>query len=329
MSENSTKASQHDKSPSAQNDAPSTEQQTEDKPLGGKNIHLPNTGTEVYLNTAHVGTDSTAMVILLTNSLGIKSTNNLHLADQFAAKLGCTVAMPDIFEGDPVPTGGAILDDEVNMAQSPVSTEQTAAPSSVSMLVHIKSFAVSAVKGFLEDMWAARHSLSHTLPLIESAVQELLDVYKPSQVVVVGYSFGAKYVLHLLSSSNSSSKSTSSFDAIKCGVAVHPSLLEASDSKDVTKPLHLVYAKDDDLLPEPLVRKALQVLADRTLDSESTYHAEVETTVYDNETERAVDSTILPLPHGFAVPGDYPASIVGDRPEKVFRVITAWISEHL
>lgn len=330
-----------------------------DKPLpvnppAGRTFHLPATGTAVY--TAGQPQESKTMVILLTNSLGLTSINNRRLADRVSAKLGCAVVVPDLFEGEPVTTGGAVLEDgsgvEPSVAGAIAATAEAAIrsqdpqqqnPRQPSLLSLVKTFAVSTVKGFLEDMWSARHTFEHTLPLVQATVTEILSVYHPEKVAVLGYSFGAKYALHLLSkdlpakykaqqwadkSSTTSTDGSSSetapnglLDCLKCGVVVHPSLLEASDFKDVVKPVHIIYGKDDELLSEDLIRKGLHVL------SEKEPTVPVETTVYDNEAERAQGAQ--PLPHGFAVPGDYPESIVGDLPDKVFSVVTAWISENL
>lgn len=330
-----------------------TEKSRPADPSAGRTFHLPATGTAVY--TAGHPQESKTMVILLTNSLGLTSINNRRLADRLSTKLGCAVVVPDLFEGEPVTTGGAVLEDgsgvEPSVAGAIAATAEAAIRSQepqqqntrqTSLLSLVKTFAVSTVKGFLEDMWSARHTFEHTLPLVQATVAEILSVYRPEKVAVLGYSFGAKYVLHLLSkdlpakykaqqwankplrsSDEGSSSNTlpkSLLDCIHCGVVVHPSLLEVSDFKDVVKPMHIVYGKDDELLSEDMVRKGLQVL------SEKEPAVPVEATVYDNEEERA--NGAQPLPHGFAVPGDYPESIVGDRPDKVFSVVTAWISEN-
>lgn len=384
----------------------------------GRTFYLPASSTEIYLagyqpppaplgkdehqqqtatagNTANNTTNT--LVILLTNSLGISSKNNRALADRFAEKLGCLVAMPDLFEDDPVTTGGAVLHDDeeeensyndnrrenkyeneelIGHADANTNTSATTSAATgagagagatsatgatantnkhkKSLLSLVKTFAISTVKGFLEDMWTAKHTFDHTLPILETTVTELLTVYQPQKVAVVGYSFGAKYVLHLLNegpalpegpasrwasaaedlttrgqqgpttTTTTSAAIPNLYKKIVCGAVIHPSLLEPSDFENVIKPVHLVYAKDDDLLPESIVRKGLQLLDDRN----KSLAGDVETTVYDNQVERA-NYGAQPLPHGFAVPGDYPSSIVGDRADQVFNVVTAWVSEHL
>lgn len=306
--------------------------------------------------------DKRTMLILLTNSLGLKSSNNLYLADRYAQRLKCTVAVPDLFEGDPITTGGAVLDP--TETSPPTSSSAAAAadpaqqqqqqqqPKAMSFLAQVKTFAVSTVKGFLEDMWSARHTFSHTLPLLQDSVGELLGVYRPAKVVVVGYSFGAKYVLHLLSQAppelpagydptswtasddalrEAESGDSDEYENILCGVVVHPSLLDPLDFQNVAKPVHIVYSKADELLPEPLLHKGLRTLEARKRKNAYVQgRAEVTTSVFDNEEERkASQGVVPPLPHGFAVPGDYPARVVGDRPDQVFELATDWLQKHM
>lgn len=350
----------------------------------GRSFHLPASGTEVYIaaphnktdttSTAteateykqeHISTESDLLAILLTNSLGISSKNNLALAHLYADRLGCQVVMPDLFEGDPVTTGGNVLEEDEVAAEETGAADTastTAAPSTddqpkghhrkSSLLSQVKTFAVSTVKGFLEDMWAAKHTPEQVLPIVQSTVVELISVYKPRKVVVIGYSFGARYVVPLLaakppqfvaaqwaSSSSNGAPATddtsatkegeNAYDRIVCGAVIHPSLLDPADFQHVVKPVHLVYSKDDELLPEPIIRDSLRTLDERKTAAGSASPAPFETTVYDNDAERKANPAVESLPHGFAVPGDYPPSVVGDRPQRVFSVITSWISEHL
>ena len=331
--------------------------QVSNKPLPvnppvGQTFRLSGTGTEVYMTNGGVAnSDKKTMIILLTNSLGLSSSNNLYLADRFAETLKCTVAVPDLFESDPVTTGGAILDPtETNTKTEEPTSPEPSKP--MSLLAQVKSFAVSTVKGFLEDMWSARHTFSHTLPLLQDTISELLAVYRPSKVAVVGYSFGAKYVLHLLSQAPPELPAgydptswTASDDALReaeagysdeyenimCGVVINPSLLDPKDFLNVAKPTHIIYSKDDDLLPESLIHRGLRLLESRKRQNAHIQgRVVVTTTIFDNDAERiASNNEVPPLPHGFAVPGDYPEKTVGDRPEKVFILTTSWIQERM
>ncbi|KAF5102452.1 hypothetical protein D0Z00_000379 [Geotrichum galactomycetum] len=318
-------------------------------PPVGKTFQLQGTGVEVYITNGGVpeASKSRKMVILLTNSLGLGSSNNLYLADRFARSLGCLVAVPDLFEGDPVTTGGAVLEPSTPTVPTTSASESTGP---FSFLNQVKTFVVSTAKGFLEDMWSARHTFSHTLPIVQDTASELLAVYKPARVAIVGYSFGAKYVLHLLSLAppelpagydptswtasddalrEADSGDSDEYENIVCGVVVHPSLLDPKDFVHVAKPAHLIYGRDDELLPDALVRKSIRELeASKRKNGPVQGGAVLTMTVFDNERERKESSNrVEPLPHGFAVPGDYPEEVVGDRPNQVFELAVDYIRQ--
>lgn len=307
----------------------------------GKSFKLVNSKTEVYtVNDPPSGdsinsTDpaSKVLVILLTNSLGLKSENNLKLADRYAQALNTTVVVPDLFDGDPVSN---IIDpsDLAVPAVAAAGSGSKPSPAGVkigeevgtfSLIGKVKLMVASTVKGFFDDMWTAKHSFETTNRRLAQTLHELVtETYKPDKVVLVGYSFGAKYVLHYLKKTRGNSAVA---DKVVCATCVHPSLLETTDFEAVQTPLYFVYARHDDLLPEDLIRKCLEVHEDKNGTS-----VKIETAVYDNQDEQkraASEQEVLPLPHGFAVPGDYPKSVVGDRPDKVFNVLTSWIREHL
>lgn len=320
-------------------------------PPVGKTFQLHGTGAEVYMTNGGISEagKSRKMVILLTNSLGLSSSNNLYLADRFARSLGCLVAVPDLFEGDPVTTGGAVLEPSTPTVPTPVANSASESTGPFSFLNQVKTFVVSTAKGFLEDMWSARHTFSHTLPIVQDTTSELLAVYKPARVAIVGYSFGAKYVLHLLSLAppelpagydptswtasddalrEADSGDSDEYENIVCGVIVHPSLLDPKDFAHVAKPAHLIYGRDDELLPDTLVRKSIRELeANKRKNGDIQGRAVLTTTVFDNERERKESGNVEPLPHGFAVPGDYPEEVVGDRPNQVFELAVDYIRQ--
>lgn len=292
--------------------------------------------------------DRKKMIILLTNSLGLSSTNNLYLADRYAKEFKCTVAVPDLFDNDPITTGGAIYDPSETSASPSADGAKPEPPKTLSFLTKVKTFAVSTVKGFLEDMWSARHTFSHTLPLLQDSVSELLGVYRPKRVAVIGYSFGAKYVLHLLTQAppdlpagydptawtasddalrQAESGDGDEYENIMCGVVIHPSLLDPQDFSNVVKPVHIIHSKDDELLPQSLLNQGMRALNSSRHQKGviNQRDCDVDITCFDNkEEQQASNNTIPPLPHGFAVPGDYPERIVGNRPEEVIKVVTDW-----
>lgn len=283
--------------------------------------------------------NNNVLVILLTNSLGLGSENNLKLADRYARALNATVVVPDLFDGDPV--ANILEQSEQTSAQQQQAEIKNQAP--VSLLSKVKFMVASTVKGFFDDMWAAKHAFETTNQRLAQTLHELVfETYKPKKVVLVGYSFGAKYVLHYLQSAAAATTNSNErvlAERIVCGACVHPSLLEPLDFAAIEKPLYFVYSRDDDLLPEATVRKCFEVHEDQHGAG-----VKIETAVYDNAAEQNAASAattsngsnnsddaggLLPLPHGFAVPGDYPRSVVGDRPDQVFRMLVSWIREHL
>lgn len=312
-------------------------------PPRGQTVTIVGTDTRAYIvSGAAAAGDSSRMLVLLTNSLGLESTNNLLLADRYADRLRCLVVVPDLFGGDPIPAGAAQTAAEMahagaatgqdgasNSSSSAVTPAPAPAPS---LIFRVKSLAVSLVKGFVEDMWAARHTYDKTMPVVRGAVLELVAAYAPRKIAVVGYSFGARYALRLLAPPpgfQNRAWAGDETDAVTCGAVVHPSLLQGTPGADpggapgadfagVNKPVFLVYSKDDELLPEATIKHGLRVLAENNV--------EVETAVYDNDKERAATPGLEPLPHGFAVPGDYPQDVVGDRPDNVFNLVASWIS---
>lgn len=323
----------------------------------GKTFKLVNSKTQVYTTRGPPGpitprdnddmatgnnqdnNNNNVLVILLTNSLGLGSENNLKLADRYARALNATVVVPDLFDGDPV--ANILEQSEQTSAQQQQAEINSQAP--VSLLSKVKFMVASTVKGFFDDMWAAKHAFETTNQRLAQTLHELVfETYKPTKVVLVGYSFGAKYVLHYLQSAAAATTNSNErvlAERIVCGACVHPSLLEPLDFAAIEKPLYFVYSRDDDLLPEATVRKCFEVHEDQHGAG-----VKIETAVYDNAAEQNAASAattsdgsnnsddaggLLPLPHGFAVPGDYPRSVVGDRPDQVFRMLVSWIREHL
>ncbi|CAN6674410.1 hypothetical protein TRVA0_053S00298 [Trichomonascus vanleenenianus] len=270
--------------------------------LLGQKFVLSQTQTQAYV-TQSPSSQSSTLVILLTNSLGLSSENNLRLADMYSNSLNCPVIVPDMFSEDPIPTHGVVLPEEIGHAD-------------VSLLDRVKASLVGGIKGFMEEMWLARHTFEKTYPLLVSAVAEIVDVYKPRKVAVIGYSFGGRYVLPLLEGQENDEWSSDE-DLICVGAAIHPSLIKAADFNVVKKPLFLVAPHNDEMLPDSLVQAGISNLQSRNIEFQKMFFGGEGG---DDEPQ---------LPHGFAVPGDYSYEEVGDRPQQVMNVVSNWILEHL
>ncbi|KAA8911506.1 hypothetical protein TRICI_003793 [Trichomonascus ciferrii] len=279
---------------------PKDEEHPKKGPSAGQKFVLSETGVEVYVSQ-HSVPKTKKLVILLTNSLGIASPNNMKLADLYSDKMDCPVIMPDLFDKDPIPTSGVVVDDD----EPPETQEDGSA-----LLNFFKNRAAGAVKGFLDEMWMAKHTYERTYPTLAATVAEIVEVFKPSSVAVIGYSFGGRYVMQLLED-HENNEWSSDEDLITVGASVHPSLLTVQDFGHVAKPLYFVSAADDEMLPDKLLSQGFDQLRRNKVD-------------FDYLTisgER--------LPHGFAVPDDYPETLVGDRPYEVIDKVVEWISQRM
>ena len=283
---------------------------TEPDLLGQKYV-LSQTNTEIYVSqppdqipqstsSSSHGLPSKAdqLVILLTNSLGLASVNNLELADEYCRRFNCPVVVPDLFDHDPITTPGAAVPERP--------------PSTSTLLEQVKVQMVGAVKGFLDEMWLAKHTFERTYPLLSATVDEIIGVFSPKKVGIIGYSFGGRYVFQFLEGKEEDGEWSSDEDLITVGAAVHPSLLHKDDFKSIKKPLFMVSATNDELLSQSLIKNGVQLMQQGV---------EFDQLVFDNS-----DAT---LPHGFAVPGDYSESEVGEKPQIVIDAVSSWILKHL
>lgn len=278
-------------------------------PIKGQRFTLSGTKSDIYIsdtNKTLSASGSSKIVVLLTNSLGLGSENNLRLADLYSDKLQCPVLVPDIFSKDPITTSGA------EVPENELVTEQTVSLS----LENVKSWAIGAIKGFMDEMWLARHTFEHTYPLITNILAEIVQIYKPMSLVVIGYAFGARYVFRLLEDRNNDAW-LSEEDLISAGVAISPSLATIDDLEVVSKPIFVVHAENDNLFDQAVLDKA----------AISWKHNNIDYSVL-NCTEIS-DNIVKSLPHGFAVPGDYSTSIVGDWPKKVVNQAVEWLQDQL
>jgi dienelactone hydrolase len=108
---------------------------------------------------SHPKNKTDAAILILPDVIGHGFINTQLIADQFAAN-GYFVAVPDIFNGDPLPLNrGADFD-----------------------------FAA----------WLAKHGSETVDPVVETAIKELKGNYGIKKIGTVGYCFGAKYVVRFL-----------------------------------------------------------------------------------------------------------------------------------
>ncbi|KAJ8100323.1 hypothetical protein POJ06DRAFT_252342 [Lipomyces tetrasporus] len=273
-----------------------------------------------------------SILLLLTNGLGIESVNNQLLADEFARE-GYFVVMPDLFWSDP---------------NTPVPRIQQQAGS---LLARVKSLAISSAAGFMTDMWVARHTEERTWPMLVNMVEEIVDIYRPRDMCVVGYSFGGKYALKLLQLPTSTSTTNGQTSA-----QTSPSLtLNNDDPEDqlakspqsplaqttflaanlsnpswarliltgiichpsLVEPKDFVGIKKPALViavqDDPLFPNELIQAGTKELTKNTVFH---DVKFYDRK-----------LPHGFAVKGDYPADnrMVAENQAHAHKEVVSWI----
>ncbi|KPI38143.1 Protein AIM2 [Cyphellophora attinorum] len=117
--------------------------------LGGENVYL----SYPRRNQTEYG------ILYLTDIFGNALVNNKLLADSLA-RAGYFVAMPDLFQGDPVP---------VDAMSNPNS-------------------------GFNMTEWRARHPQSQVEGIIETAIEAVRSEFGTTKLGATGYCFGGKYV---------------------------------------------------------------------------------------------------------------------------------------
>lgn len=264
------------------------------------------------------------LIVVLTNYLGFQSNNNLLCADSIHETTGLPVVLVDSTGNNPAMHVMRLKGDE-ELPHLPPPQTKPKSQTGPSFLGKFKSWFAGSVSGFFDDMWLAAHSYEKTIDIVRSSIEQVYQVYTPGQIVVVGYGFGARYVLPLLKRSSlfnpheEDDEESSPWevrdkanaeDHILSGVAVNPSLTTLDDFKHVYKPLLFIYSDDNEMLPRTTVEQGFRAIPGK-------------------DAERKAISKNPPLPHGFAIPGDYSEDVVGDTPQEVFQLIDKWVKEQL
>ncbi|KAF8476935.1 Alpha/Beta hydrolase protein [Kalaharituber pfeilii] len=166
------------------------------------------------------------LLLFLSNAAGVRAINNQAHADQFARE-GFLVIMPDIFDGDPVPTTATFSTEEMDK---------------LPLLDRIRLTTAEGIKRFIIDIWLARHTAEKTMPLLErimSAIKETYPDNVENGMYAIGYCFGGKYVLKLAAT-----------DDIKAGALAHGTLVTLEDIKAVKQPVLLACVEEDPFFPD-------------------------------------------------------------------------------
>lgn len=147
--------------------------------------------------------------------------------------------------------------------------------------------------------WLGKHSPEVTSPIIESFVSKVKSEFKPKTLVGVGYCFGAKYVIRLISDEKPW------FDA---GAAAHPSFVTIDEVKAISKPILISAAEVDPIFTTELRHETEKVL------TEGKKRFQID-----------LFSGVL---HGFAVKGDVSVPVVKYAKEKAFQDQLAWFDQY-
>ncbi|QDS77215.1 hypothetical protein FKW77_002810 [Venturia effusa] len=117
-------------------------------------------GTSTYVALPPSSTETpTRAILLLTDVFGHRFLNNQLITDQYAAN-GYLTLMPDLFQGDAIPS------------DPPIDFDMGA--------------------------WRTKHTFEHVDPVVQAMVKELKGPFGAVNIGGVGYCFGAKYVTRFL-----------------------------------------------------------------------------------------------------------------------------------
>ena len=207
------------------------------------------------------------LLLLLSNAIGIHSTNNQIQADHFAQE-GFLTVMPDQFGGDTFTN------------PAPDAVGQSIDESNSSVLEQIKMRAVDTVQAFRLDMWLARQTPEKILPVLQKFVtgakEEFADaVAYGGGIYIVGYCIGAKYALLVGSdlpdteahgqSSETELGVVTKVSEIKAVAIAHGTMIAASDFEKIRVPLTVVSVENDPLFPKDVQDAGLKHLEEKKI----------------------------------------------------------------
>lgn len=307
--------------------APQTSQEEQSRPTSSTKAVATPAGKKVTVNeTTFYETGMTeeceTLVVVLTNYLGFQSNNNMLLADAVHESTQLPVVLLDSTGNNPAMHVMRLKGDE-ELPHLPPPQNKPKSQSGPSFLGKFKSWFAGSVSGFFDDMWLAAHSYEKTIEVVRASLEDIYLARSPKKIIVVGYGFGARYVLPLLRKSSLFNPheaddeesdpwevrdKTNAGDYIISGIAINPSLITLEDFKQVYKPLLFIYSDDNELLPRKLIEEGFRLIPG-------------------SDAERKLITQDPPLPHGFAVPGDYSSDVVGSKPQEVLDLIGKWVKK--
>ncbi|CAF1424096.1 unnamed protein product [Rotaria sp. Silwood1] len=157
------------------------------------------------VNTYKTGQGKSAIVIF-TDVFGYSFINVRKVADSFAQGAETTVLIPDYFNGDPMDPDHPNLWD--------------------------------ALPG-----WLQKHPPTDACAVAEKFITTIKGNYESIQVI--GFCYGAKVVVHLITHPEFSS-------TVKASVVAHPSFLVKEEAKQIKRPILFLCAENDSLFTPEL-----------------------------------------------------------------------------
>jgi len=197
----------------------------------GEIVHI--NGVDTYISKPSQNTDRA--IIIATDAFGLDLYNNYYLSDKFA-EAGFLVAMPDLFEGRPVP--GRIIE-KLGEDQSKLTLLQRAS-NMFDMASEMIPFMVRSIR------------VSKKIPIIQDVITELRLNYGIKKIGVTGYCYGGK-VIALMNQDASIEFDSSAMN--------HPSMLSVpNDIEQIRKPVLFNCAESDFMLSPEKAKKSEEIL---------------------------------------------------------------------
>ncbi|RAR13231.1 esterase/lipase [Stemphylium lycopersici] len=207
-------------------------------------------------------------IVYLTDVIGHKLVNAHLLADEYADN-GYVVLMPDLFDGDGVP---------LNYDHATFSFD----------------------KWTLGEFGANKtpHTPPVIDPIVDACIESLRKKYKCEKVALVGYCFGAKYVVRFLADSR-----------VTVGFIAHPADIQREELEKVKRPLALAAAEIDYVWPTCLRHESEETLKNSGVDYQINLYSGVS--------------------HGFAVRCDLKQRVQKFAKESAMLQALHWLEHHL
>lgn len=150
--------------------------------------------------------------------------------------------------------------------------------------------------------WLPNHGSEVTRPVVESFLEKLTNSIDTKFIGLVGYCFGAKYVIQQLTESTK----------VTVGAVAHPSFVTIDEVAEISKPILISAAETDGIFTEELRKQTEEKLKE-------------------NKARYQID-LFSGVSHGFAVRGDPKDPVVTYAQEKAlfdqihwFNTFSAWI----